>query len=100
VHYVIRLARGGPWDWSLDMREQEGWDEHARFMDELAESGFAQLVGPLEGGREVLWIASADSEEEVRERLAEDPWAANGMLRPVSIERWTIVLESATRLVP
>jgi len=94
VDYVIRLARGGPWDWSLDMREQEGWDEHARFMDGLAESGFVQLVGPLEGDREVLWIASAESEEKVRERLAEDPWAKNGMLRLTSIERWTIVIDA------
>jgi len=30
--YVLRLRRGGPWDWSLDMREQVGWDDHARFM--------------------------------------------------------------------
>jgi uncharacterized protein YciI len=76
------------------MREQEGWDEHARFMDGLAESGFAVLVGPLEGDREVLWVVSASSEDEVRERLREDPWAQNGMLRPLSIEGWTIVLDA------
>jgi hypothetical protein len=25
--------------------------------------------------------------------MAEDPWALNGMLRPVRIERWDIVLD-------
>src|SRR5258707_14560463 len=32
----------------------------------------------------------SDIEDAVRQRLAADPWATNGMLTPVSIERWTI----------
>jgi uncharacterized protein YciI len=75
------------------MREQEGWDEHARYMDALVDSGFVLLAGPLEGDREVLWVVSASSEEEIRERLAQDPWASSGLLLPTSIERWTIVLD-------
>ena len=23
--YLVRVARGGPWDWSREMREQELW---------------------------------------------------------------------------
>jgi uncharacterized protein YciI len=92
--FVVRRARGGPWDWSRDMREQAGWDEHAGFMDQLAAEGFALLVGPLEGDREVIEIVEADSEEAVRARLAEDPWAKTGMLTPVSIERWTVTLNA------
>jgi uncharacterized protein YciI len=91
--FVVRLERGGPWDWSRDQREQEGWDEHARFMDNLVDSGFILLGGPVEGDRETLHIVNAPSEEAIRERLAEDPWASNGMLRPASIERWTILLD-------
>lgn len=90
---MVRVERGGPWDWSLDMRRQAGWDAHAAFMDRLADEGFVRLVGPLEGDRETLWVVVAGSEEEVRARLAEDPWAASGMLRPVSIERWKVVLD-------
>ena len=75
------------------MREQDGWDAHARFMDDLVASGFILLGGPLENGTETLHIFSAESEEAIRSKLAEDPWAANGMLRPVSIERWTILLD-------
>ena len=91
--FVVRLQRGGPWDWGRGMREQVGWDEHARFMDDLADSGFIVLGGPLENERETLHIVAAPSEEAVRSRLSEDPWASNGMLRPVSIERWTVLLE-------
>jgi uncharacterized protein YciI len=82
------------------MREQVEWDEHAQFMDELVASGFIVLGGPLEGEREVLEIVSAPSAEAIRERLEEDPWAANGMLRPVSIERWTVLLDGRSTLGP
>jgi uncharacterized protein len=75
------------------MREQEGWDEHARFMDGLVESGFIVLGGPLEGDRETLHVVDAPSDQAIRDRLAEDPWSPNGMLRPVSIERWEILLD-------
>jgi uncharacterized protein YciI len=76
------------------MREQAGWDDHAGFMDRLVEEGFILLAGPLEGDRETLWIVEAESKEEIRERMAKDPWAANGMLRPVRIEQWNVVLDS------
>ena len=93
ARYVVRLRRGGPWDWSRDMRQQAGWDEHARFMDNLVANGFGLLAGPLEGDREVLWVVEVESEKAIRHRMAEDPSAANGMLSPAPIERWTIVLD-------
>lgn len=95
--YAVRRARGGPWDWSRDMREQDGWDEHARFMDALVDAGFVLLGGPLEGDREVLLIVSAPSEEAVQERLAADNWTVNGMLSTVAVERWTILLDGRDR---
>ena len=93
MHFAVRLVRGGPWDWSRDLREQDGWDEHARFMDSLVEDGFIVLGGPLAGEREILHTVCAQSEEEVRARLAADNWAQNGMLRIKSIEPWTILLD-------
>ena len=91
--FVVRLERGGPWDWSRDMRQQDGWDEHAAFMDALVEDRFILLGGPLEGGRDTLHVVEAESEAAVRSRFAEDPWAANGMLRPARIEAWTVLLD-------
>jgi uncharacterized protein YciI len=75
------------------MRAQDGWDEHARFMDELVEEGFVLLGGPLEGDREALHVVEAPSEQAVHDRLARDNWTANGMLTTVSVERWTILLD-------
>jgi uncharacterized protein YciI len=93
MFFAVRLARGGPWDWSRGLREQDGFEEHARFMDSLVDEGFIVLGGPLEPGREVLHAISAPSEEVVRERLAEDNWAKNGMLSVMSIEAWTVLLD-------
>jgi uncharacterized protein YciI len=66
-------------------------------MDELVESGFVVLGGPLEGDREVLLIVDAPSEEAIRERLAQDNWTPNGMLTTVRIEGWTILLDGRDR---
>lgn len=49
ARYVVRMRRGGPGDFSRDMRQQEGWDDHARFLDGIFEAGFLLMVGPLEG---------------------------------------------------
>ena len=93
MFFAVRLERGGPWDWSRDMREQDGWDEHARFMDALTAEGFILLGGPLAGDREILHAIEAPSEDVVRARLAEDNWHQNGMLRITSIEPWTVLLD-------
>jgi uncharacterized protein YciI len=90
--YLVRVERGGPWDWSRDMREQDLWDEHASFMNGLVDDGFIVLGGPVDGGREAFHVVDAESEDALRARFAEDPWASNGMLAVTSVERWTILL--------
>ena len=90
--FLVRVERGGPWDWSKNMREQELWAEHARFMNGLVDDGLILLGGPLGGEREAFHVVDASSEDELRARFAEDPWARNGMLTVKSVERWTILL--------
>ena len=92
-YYVLRLERGGPWDWSRDLREQDGWDAHAAFMDGLVDDGKIILGGPLEDERYTMHIVEAESEQAVRDLFATDPWWVNGMLTPIAIERWTILLD-------
>jgi uncharacterized protein YciI len=90
--FLVRVERGGPWDWSKDMREQDGWPEHAHFMNSLVDDGLILLGGPLEGGRDAFHVVDAPSGEVLRARFAEDPWAKSGMLTVKSVERWTILL--------
>ena len=94
------IRKGGPaWDPARALREQDRWDEHAVFMDALAEEGFVVLAGPLGDGtpeHRVLMILDTDSESTVHARLAADPWTSMGMLETVSVERWNVLLGDLT----
>ena len=90
-HVVVRQA-GPEFDRSRPLEEQSQWDEHARFMDALVDDGFIQLGGPLGDGR-VVHVVQAGSEDEVRERLAGDPWSGSHLLVE-AVEPWEIRLDA------
>lgn len=96
IYFAVTRVRGENWDVSREMREQEQWDEHARFMDALADEGFIVLGGPLgEGEQQFLMIVNADSKEAIAARFADDPWTPMGLLSIARIERWEILLQAA-----
>ena len=90
--YLVRVERGGPWDWSRDMREQRQWDEHASFMNGLVDDGFIVLGGVLGDEVRTAHAVEAGSEDEVRQRLAQDPWSGSHLVVD-SIDLWTIRLQ-------
>ncbi len=94
-YFLVTQAWGPAWDAARPRRDQDGWDEHAAFMDALAEEGFVVLGGPvgdIDTGHALL-VVDAESEEAVREHLAGDPWAEE-LLTIESIEPWTVWLRS------
>jgi uncharacterized protein YciI len=93
TYFLVKRGHGSSWDSSRWRREQDGWPEHAAFMDELLEEGMIVLGGPVgEGdGHSALLVVEAEDEAEVRRRLADDPWGED-MLVTESIEPWTIFL--------
>jgi putative AlgH/UPF0301 family transcriptional regulator len=93
VFFAVRLTRGGPWDFSRELREQDGWEEHSRYMDALVDEAVVVLGGPLDGDREVLLAVKAESAEQVRERLADDVWIEDGRLTIAEVTPWTILLD-------
>jgi uncharacterized protein YciI len=93
-YFAVIRERGHAWDEARGMREQDGWDEHAAFMDALAEEGLIVLGGPLGDGARVLHVVDAPSEQEIRRRLAADPWEPAAILRTASVERWRVLLDS------
>jgi uncharacterized protein len=92
TYYAVTQERGPGWDHARGMREQDRWDEHAAFMDALVEDGFVVLGGPLEDAAKVLLIFDAATEQEILDRLADDPWIPMGVRRVAEIERWEILL--------
>jgi uncharacterized protein YciI len=92
-HFLVERAKGPAWDHSRPRREQDGWPEHAAFMDALAEQGFALLVGPIgeDDGDTALLVVDAADEAAVRARLADDPWGED-MLATQSIRPWSVLI--------
>lgn len=90
-HVVLR--RSGPeWDASRPMEEQSEWPAHAAYMDELVESGFIVLGGPLADEHRVVMAVEAESEDAVRAALARDPWSETHLVVD-ALDSWTIRLD-------
>ena len=90
----LAFSSAGPnRDFSKDTREQAFWDEHAAFIDQLVADGFILMGGPLidEGGS--MLIINAKDENEVREKLRNDPWVERGILKLESVKRWQIFID-------
>jgi uncharacterized protein YciI len=90
----VAISSAGPnRDLSRDTREQPFWDEHAEFIDQLVAAGIILMGGPLvdEGGS--LLIFNAEDENEVREKMKNDPWFEHGILKLESIKRWQIFID-------
>ena len=94
ANFAVRLAHGPAWDTSRPTRSQDGWDEHAAFMDGLVDTGFILAGGPVGDGKQTLHLVEAADEDQVRVRLAEDPWALAGMLQIGTIEPWALWLDA------
>jgi len=93
IFAVIR-TRGSAWQESQPLEGQPEWTSHAAFMNALAKDRFVRLGGPLEGSPDVLLIINASTAEEIRSRLAEDPWSRQDLLRIARVTPWTLRLGS------
>jgi hypothetical protein len=91
--FLVILRRSGPeYDHARPLEEQSGWLKHAAFMDGLVEDGVIVLGGVLGDEVRTAHAVEADSEEEVRETLARDPWSGSHLVVD-SIDPWTIRLQ-------
>ena len=90
----LAFSSAGPnRDFSKDTREQPFWDEHAAFIDQLVEDGFILMGGPLIDEAGSLLILDANNENEVRDKLKNDPWMQHGILKLESVKRWQIFID-------
>lgn len=95
-YFLVREAQGPAWDHSKPRRAQQGWDEHAVFMDALTDEGVVVLGGPVGpgDGTDALLVMDLPDEAAVRARLADDPWIKDGTLATRNVEPWTVLLDS------
>ena len=93
-HFVVIREAGPAWTDGKGTFEQPAVNDHATFMNALADQGFVLFAGPLAGSEHgrirVLLIINAADEAEIHRRLADDPWALAQQLVIASIEPWNI----------
>lgn len=58
--FAVTREHGPGWDESRSLREQQMWDEHAAFMDDLTNDGFVVLGGPLGDEAGILLVIDTD----------------------------------------
>lgn len=90
--FILLRERGPQWDDSVAMRSQDHWDAHAEFMDALVDDGFVVEGGPVGDEKRILLVVNANNDDEVRDRLAPDPWEQHGILVSQPADRWTVIL--------
>jgi hypothetical protein len=90
IFAVIR-TKGSAWDHRQPMEQRVGWRSHAAFMNGLEAEGFVLLGGPLDGASDVLLVVRAETAEQVRFRLSQDPWGPE-MLETTRIAQWSLRL--------
>jgi uncharacterized protein YciI len=94
-HFAVIREAGPAWI-AGGIKEQPAVNEHAAFMNTLAEEGFVLFAGPLAGSEHgrvrALVVLDADSEAEIHRRLAHDPWVPSEQLLTASIEPWKILV--------
>src|SRR5262245_44272771 len=92
--FAVIRTRGPAWQESQPLEGQANWSGHASCMNSLAKEGFVVLGGPLAGTSDVLLVIQATSPDDVRARLAEDPWETQDLLRISRVAPWTLRLGS------
>lgn len=84
--FVAVVQRAEGWLRDLPPQEQDGFAVHAAYMHGLEDEGFIAMAGLLQDTFDVLFVLLADSADEVRRRMAQDPWQADGHTRLIRLE--------------
>ena len=92
--FAITREAGPGWTDGKGAFEQPAVNDHAAFMNNLANQGVVLFAGPLAGSEQdrirVLLIADADSATEIERRLDGDPWVLAQRLVTTSVEPWNL----------
>lgn len=92
--FAVTRTAGPGWTDGKGAFEQPAVNDHAAFMNGLADEGFVLFAGPLAGSEHdrirVLLIARAASEADIHVRLADDPWESSQRVVTTNVEPWEL----------
>ncbi len=94
--FAVQREAGPAWTKGKGAFDQPGVNDHAAFMNGLADDGLVLAAGPLAGTESsrirVLLIADADNQAQIAQRLAADPWELMGRITTTTIEPWSLLV--------
>ena len=94
--FAVTRHAGPAWIDAKGAFEQPGVNDHAAFMNDLADEGLVLFAGPVAGseaGRiRVRSIADAHDAADIRRRLAGDPWEITHRVVTITIEPWNLLV--------
>jgi uncharacterized protein YciI len=89
---LVRFRAGPTWAAGTP-RDQDGWDAHAVFIDDLVERGTIVMGGPLSDNSGSRLLLEGVSSGDVEELFREDPFVLNGVFVLDGAEDWTIYVD-------
>ena len=92
--FMILWEPGPAWVPGKTVREQPHWAEHATFMDSLFENGMVVLGGPFADATGSLVIVEAESEHEVADVFASDPFVVHDIFALRCLKQWVLFLDA------
>ena len=96
VRVVVRWRAGPAWTTGTP-EDQDGWDEHAEFIDGLIERGIFVMGGPFADDSGSMSLLENVGEDEARELVLRDPFVANGVFVLEDLCAWNVWVDELTR---
>ncbi len=94
--FAVTREAGPAWADGQGAFDQPEVNDHAAFMNGLSEEAFAIFAGPLAGTEQdrirVLLIVESASADDVRRRLADDPWERSQRVVTTLVEPWMLMV--------
>jgi uncharacterized protein YciI len=90
---VLRVGPGPAWKSGLP-EDQPGWDDHARFIDDLIERGVFIMGGPWAGRLGSMSLWEGLNADEVRRVMQSDPFIQNGVFEIEDCADWTVYVDT------
>ena len=92
IRVVVRWRAGPAWT-SGAPEDQDGWEEHAQFIDGLIERGIFVMGGPYADNSGSHTLLEGVSADEARELVLQDPFVANGVFELEDVRAWNVYVD-------
>jgi uncharacterized protein YciI len=90
---VLRLGPGPTWK-SGRPEDQPGWNDHARFVDDLTDRGHFVMGGPWTNRLGSMSVWEGMDADEVRGVMEGDPFLQNGVFVIEDVADWTVYVDT------